>query len=128
VLIAGEYGSTKVSSGRQFGLFACRRNSSTNCFRRGSAGTDKGGSDQSERRQKNVQGKMHGTTVPRIPGRDFAGVVIEGPDELLGQSVSIKTCSRPSECRASGGSEASEDKGASRSESELKRVGGLIIK
>jgi NADPH:quinone reductase len=36
---------------------------------------------------KNVQGKMHETTVPRIPGRDFAGIVIEGPDALLGQSV-----------------------------------------
>jgi NADPH:quinone reductase len=36
---------------------------------------------------KNVQGKMHETTVPRIPGRDFAGLVVEGPDELLGQSV-----------------------------------------
>ena len=36
---------------------------------------------------KNVQGKMHETTVPRIPGRDFAGLVAKGPDELLGQSV-----------------------------------------
>lgn len=36
---------------------------------------------------KNVQGKMHETTVPRIPGREFAGIVIEGPDALLGQSV-----------------------------------------
>jgi NADPH:quinone reductase len=36
---------------------------------------------------KNVQGKMHETTVPRIPGRDFAGVVVGGPDELLGHSV-----------------------------------------
>jgi NADPH:quinone reductase len=36
---------------------------------------------------KNVQGKMHETTVPRIPGRDFAGIVVEGPDELIGQSV-----------------------------------------
>src|ERR1700745_4086085 len=36
---------------------------------------------------KNVQGKMHETTVPRIPGRDFAGVVVNGPDELLGRSV-----------------------------------------
>ncbi|MGB8356270.1 MAG: alcohol dehydrogenase catalytic domain-containing protein [Chthoniobacteraceae bacterium] len=27
---------------------------------------------------KNVLGKMHGTTVPRVPGRDFAGVVVEG--------------------------------------------------
>jgi NADPH:quinone reductase-like Zn-dependent oxidoreductase len=36
---------------------------------------------------KNVQGKMHETTVPRIPGRDFAGMVVKGPNELLGQSV-----------------------------------------
>jgi NADPH:quinone reductase len=36
---------------------------------------------------KNVQGKMHETSVPRIPGRDFAGVIVRGPDELLGQSV-----------------------------------------
>jgi NADPH2:quinone reductase len=36
---------------------------------------------------KNVQGKMHDTTVPRIPGRDFAGTIVKGPDELLGQSV-----------------------------------------
>ena len=36
---------------------------------------------------KNVQGKMHETTVPRIPGRDFAGVIVKGPDQLLGQSV-----------------------------------------
>jgi NADPH:quinone reductase len=36
---------------------------------------------------KNVQGKMHETTVPRIPGRDFAGTIVKGPGELLGQSV-----------------------------------------
>ncbi|MBV8330628.1 MAG: zinc-binding alcohol dehydrogenase family protein [Verrucomicrobia bacterium] len=30
---------------------------------------------------------MHETTVPRIPGRDFAGIVANGPDDLLGQSV-----------------------------------------
>ena len=36
---------------------------------------------------KNVQGKMHETIVPRIPGRDFAGVIVKGPDERLGQSV-----------------------------------------
>jgi NADPH:quinone reductase len=36
---------------------------------------------------KNVQGKMHETTVPRIPGRDFAGVVVSGSGELAGQSV-----------------------------------------
>jgi NADPH:quinone reductase len=26
---------------------------------------------------KNVQGKMHETTVPRIPGRDFAGIIVQ---------------------------------------------------
>ncbi len=36
---------------------------------------------------KNVQGKMHETTVPRIPGRDFAGMIVKGPDELLGRSI-----------------------------------------
>jgi NADPH:quinone reductase len=36
---------------------------------------------------KNVLGKMHQTTVPRTPGRDFAGIVIEGPKELIGTSV-----------------------------------------
>src|ERR1700758_4679672 len=36
---------------------------------------------------KNVQGKMHETRVPRIPGRDFAGKIVQGPAEVLGQSV-----------------------------------------
>src|SRR5271170_6473314 len=36
---------------------------------------------------KNVQGTMHGTTLPRIPGRDFAGIVVRGPDELIGREV-----------------------------------------
>ena len=38
---------------------------------------------------KNVLGKMHQTTVPRIPGRDFAGIVVEGPASrsLMGKSV-----------------------------------------
>src|SRR4029077_705984 len=36
---------------------------------------------------KNVQGKMHETTVPRIPGRDFAGMIVKGPDDFLGRSV-----------------------------------------
>jgi NADPH:quinone reductase-like Zn-dependent oxidoreductase len=36
---------------------------------------------------KNVLGKMHETMPPRIPGRDFAGVVVEGPAELTGTSV-----------------------------------------
>ena len=36
---------------------------------------------------KNVLGRFPYTTLPRIPGRDFAGVVVEGPKELLGQAV-----------------------------------------
>jgi NADPH2:quinone reductase len=36
---------------------------------------------------KNVQGAMHQTTLPRTPGRDFAGVIVEGPAHLLGQEV-----------------------------------------
>jgi len=36
---------------------------------------------------KNVQGKMHETSMPRIPGRDFAGIVVEGPQEWLNQKV-----------------------------------------
>ncbi len=36
---------------------------------------------------KNVQGKMEGTTLPRTPGRDFAGIVIEGPKELINEEV-----------------------------------------
>jgi NADPH:quinone reductase len=36
---------------------------------------------------KNVQGKMHQTTVPRTPGRDFAGVVEAGAKDLEGQEV-----------------------------------------
>jgi NADPH2:quinone reductase len=36
---------------------------------------------------KNVAGAMHGTTLPRIPGRDFAGVVARGPDDLIGREV-----------------------------------------
>jgi NADPH2:quinone reductase len=36
---------------------------------------------------KNVLGKMHDTSVPRIPGRDFAGVVVEGPSEWINRKV-----------------------------------------
>lgn len=36
---------------------------------------------------KNVLGRFPYTTLPRVPGRDFAGVVIEGPQELLGKEV-----------------------------------------
>jgi NADPH:quinone reductase-like Zn-dependent oxidoreductase len=36
---------------------------------------------------KNVQGFMHQTTLPRTPGRDFAGTVIAGPPDLIGKEV-----------------------------------------
>jgi NADPH:quinone reductase-like Zn-dependent oxidoreductase len=36
---------------------------------------------------KNVQGNMLHTTLPRTPGRDFAGVVVEGPENLVGTEV-----------------------------------------
>jgi NADPH:quinone reductase len=36
---------------------------------------------------KNVQGKMEGTVLPRTPGRDFAGVVVEGPANFHGAEV-----------------------------------------
>ncbi len=36
---------------------------------------------------KNVTGVMHGTTLPRVPGRDFAGVVARGPADLIGKEV-----------------------------------------
>jgi len=35
----------------------------------------------------NVRGSFAFTTLPRIPGRDFAGVVVEGPQELVGKEV-----------------------------------------
>jgi NADPH:quinone reductase-like Zn-dependent oxidoreductase len=35
----------------------------------------------------NVRGSFPFTTLPRIPGRDFAGVVVEGPRELVGTEV-----------------------------------------
>ena len=36
---------------------------------------------------KNVLGKMARTTLPRVPGRDFAGVVLTGPTDLIGKEV-----------------------------------------
>jgi NADPH:quinone reductase len=36
---------------------------------------------------KNVAGAMKQTTLPRIPGRDFAGVVEAGPTEWIGAAV-----------------------------------------
>lgn len=36
---------------------------------------------------KGVAGAMEGTVLPCTPGRDFAGVVVEGPQEFLGRAV-----------------------------------------
>ena len=36
---------------------------------------------------KNVLGRMEGTTLPRTPGRDFAGVVVNGPRQMFGMGV-----------------------------------------
>src|SRR5271156_2555145 len=36
---------------------------------------------------RNVEGKMEGTTLPRIPGRDFSGIVVEGPADLLDKEI-----------------------------------------
>lgn len=36
---------------------------------------------------KNVAGRMEQTTLPRVPGRDYSGVVVEGPEEWIGVEV-----------------------------------------
>ena len=36
---------------------------------------------------KNVEGTMEHTTLPRVPGRDYAGTVIHGPVEWIGVEV-----------------------------------------
>lgn len=36
---------------------------------------------------KNVAGQMEGTVLPRIPGRDFAGIVEDGPHDWVGAEV-----------------------------------------
>jgi NADPH:quinone reductase len=36
---------------------------------------------------KNVLGRMAGTTLPRTPGRDFAGIVVNGPKPMIGAEV-----------------------------------------
>ena len=35
----------------------------------------------------NVMGRLPYTTLPRTPGRDFSGVVLEGPKKLIGKAV-----------------------------------------
>jgi NADPH:quinone reductase len=36
---------------------------------------------------KNVAGRMSQTRLPRVPGRDYSGVVVDGPDQWLGQEA-----------------------------------------
>jgi NADPH:quinone reductase len=36
---------------------------------------------------KNVEGRMSQTTLPRVPGRDYSGVVVDGPKEWIKQEV-----------------------------------------
>ncbi len=36
---------------------------------------------------KSVQGKIGVTTLPRIPGRDFAGIVVAGDSEMIGREI-----------------------------------------
>ncbi|MCF3191351.1 quinone oxidoreductase family protein [Pseudomonas bubulae] len=36
---------------------------------------------------KNVLGRFPYTTLPRVPGRDFAGVIVDGPQALVGKEV-----------------------------------------
>jgi NADPH2:quinone reductase len=36
---------------------------------------------------KNVAGRMPQTTLPRVPGRDYSGVVVDGPKEWIYQEV-----------------------------------------
>ena len=36
---------------------------------------------------RNVEGKMEHTTLPRVPGRDYAGTVVHGPAEWVGAEV-----------------------------------------
>jgi NADPH:quinone reductase len=36
---------------------------------------------------KNVAGRMSHTTLPRVPGRDYSGVVVDGPADWIGREV-----------------------------------------
>jgi len=36
---------------------------------------------------KNVAGKMSQTTLPRVSGRDYSGVVVDGPEDWIGHEV-----------------------------------------
>jgi NADPH:quinone reductase-like Zn-dependent oxidoreductase len=35
----------------------------------------------------NVMGRLPYTTLPRTPGRDYAGIIVDGPVELIGHDV-----------------------------------------
>src|SRR5580704_12454559 len=35
----------------------------------------------------NLAGKFEQTKLPRVPGRDYAGIVVEGPSDLIGKEV-----------------------------------------
>lgn len=35
----------------------------------------------------NVEGRFEATTLPRTPGRDFAGTIVKGPPESIGKKV-----------------------------------------
>ena len=37
----------------------------------------------------NTKGSFPSTTFPRVPGRDFAGTVVSGPDNLVGKCTSV---------------------------------------
>lgn len=36
---------------------------------------------------KNIAGRMSQTTLPRVPGRDYSGVVVDGPKNWVGKNV-----------------------------------------
>jgi NADPH:quinone reductase len=36
---------------------------------------------------KNIAGRMEQTTLPRVPGRDYSGVVVDGPQEWINKEV-----------------------------------------
>jgi len=36
---------------------------------------------------KNVAGRMSQTTLPRVPGRDYSGIVVDGPEQWIDQEV-----------------------------------------
>ena len=36
---------------------------------------------------KNIAGRMEQTTLPRVPGHDYSGVVVDGPSEWVGKEV-----------------------------------------